>query len=358
MARVLVLGVKVPFTTGGQEVLVRTLQTELEHRGHEADIVELPLSSARKESLLHQCAIWRAIDLSEFGGKQVDLVISTKFPSYYVSHPKKSLWLVHQHRPLYDLYASRFSDISDDPRDEQLRQMLVEGDKQVIGECAYTSGISKNVVARLGEFNGIEAEVLYPPLPLGARYRSSEPENYLLSVGRLCAIKRVDFLIKALPIIHDSMKLKIVGRPDEPGFEEYLHNEIDKHHLWNRVQFLGRVSDEELIDLYAKAYAVYYAPHNEDYGYVTLEGMASGKALITATDSGGTLEFIEHNENGIVVEPSIDAIGHGVNDLIDHPEKCKRLGQHGRSFVEQSGLFEHGWDAVVEKLLSPLGEES
>ena len=354
MASILLLGVRVPFTRGGADALMGSLRRELTSRGHEVDVIELPLTFSPKEHLLNQAALWRTLDVTSFGAQDVDLVICTKFPSYFVKHPKKSIWLVHQHRPIYDLYGTRFSDFSDDPRDESLRRMLVEADNQTIGEAAYVSGISKNVIQRLKHFNGIQGEVLYPPLPLGSRYQCKESENYILSVGRLCNIKRVDLMIKALPIVHQFVRLKVVGVEDEPGVMEYFKNEVDKHHLWERVEFLGRVSDEELIDLYSRSLAVYYAPYNEDYGYVTLEAFASGKPLIAGNDSGGVLEFARHEENALVVEATTDAIGHAVNRLVEDKDLRVALGAKGRSFIEESGLVTAGWDQVVTRLLSPL----
>ena len=354
MARILVLNVKVPFTAGGQDVLVQTLSQELKRREHLVDIIELPFHPVPKEALLEQAALWRALKLDEFAGVKVDLVIATKFPSYYARHQCKSLWLVHQHRPIYDLYGTRFCDFSDDPRDEALRRMLTEGDQQVIGECAFVSGISKNVVERLHRYNGISGAVLYPPLPQGNRYRCEKGEDYILSVGRICSIKRVDLVLKALTHVARNIKLKIVGTPDEPGVMEYLKNEIAKHHLWERVDFLGRVDNEVLLDLYAKALAVYYAPYNEDYGYVTLEALASGKPLITAKDSGGVLEFVEYERHGLVVEPTVEALGAAINRLVQDRAWAERLGQAGREFVEKSELMEQGWDQIVDRLLSPL----
>lgn len=354
MASILILGVKVPFTSGGQEALVHTLKKELVSRGHLVDVAELPYHPLPKEGLLNQCAHWRSIDFTSFAGQKVDLVIATKFPSYFAKHPRKSLWLVHQHRAIYDLYGTRFCDFSDDPRDEALRRMLMQGDQEVLGECAYRSGISKNVVERLKKYNGLDAEALYPPLPLGNRYKTGTGEPYILSVGRLCSIKRVDMVIKALPIVHGQIRLKIVGSPDEPGIMEYFTNEIAKHHLSSRIDFLGRVSDEELINLYSKAFAVYYAPYNEDYGYVTLEAFASGKPVLTASDSGGVLEFVRHQENGLIVEPTADSIGHGVNKLFEDLFVAQKLGAQGRRDLEGLGLHEQGWDKVVNGLLTPL----
>ena len=357
MARILVLGVKVPFTHGGQEVLVASLVKKLRERGHEVDQVELPFNPLPKQNLLVQAAMWRTLDLESFAGQKIDLVIATKFPSYYARHPRKSVWLVHQLRSIYDLHGTQFSDIGDDPRDESMRRMLTDGDNVALGECAFRSCISKNVADRLKAFNGLSSTVLYPPLPLGDRYVSAAAEPYILSVGRICRIKRLDLMINALAHT-PSLSLKVVGVADEPGAMEYFSNVIKQHGLESRVSFLGRVSDEDLLGLYAKSLAVFYAPFNEDYGYVTLEAMASSRPVITATDSGGTLEFVRDGENGFVVEPSPAAIAHACNTLLSDPALGQRLGSAGRSMIEGSGMLSAGWDAVLDGLLSPLATSS
>lgn len=356
MARILVLGVKVPFTHGGQEVLVASLIKQLRSRGHEADQIELPFNPLPKQNLLVQAAMWRALDLESFAGQKIDLVIATKFPSYYARHPRKSVWLVHQLRSMYDLHGTQFSDIGDDPRDESLRRILTDGDNIALGECAFRGAISRNVSERLKAFNGLSSEVLYPPLPLGNRYCSAETEPYVLSVGRICRIKRLDLMLNALAHV-PSLSLKVVGVADEPGAMEYFTNVLSQHGLQSRVSFLGRVSDEELLGLYAKATGVFYAPFNEDYGYVTLEGMASGRPIVTASDSGGTLEFVRDGENGLVVPPNPGAIAAAFNALAADPSLGGRLGQAGRSFIESSGMLSSGWDAVIDGLLSPLQEQ-
>lgn len=354
MANIIIAGVKIPFVRGGQEALIHSLEKELKKLGHSVDTIEIPFSVSPKEDMLKEIALWRGINLHSFAGKKVDLLITTKFPSYYLKHERKSVWLVHQYREMYDLYGGRFSDFSDDVRDEQLRRMLTEADAKVLGEAKYLSGISKNVVQRLAEFSQLKAEVLYPPLPLGDRYRSGEQQNYILSVGRLCSIKRVDLLIKALPQINGAVTVKIVGSPDEPGIMDYYQNEIAKHHLQDRVHFLGRVSDEELIDLYANCLAVYYAPQDEDYGYVTLEAFASSKPVVAAQDSGGVLEFVQHESTGLVQEPSTESISQGIGRLFAERSWTKQLGLNGRKFIEESGLASAAWKNVLRGLLSPL----
>jgi glycosyltransferase involved in cell wall biosynthesis len=114
----------------------------------------------------------------------------------------------------------------------------------------------------------------------------------------------------------------------------------------DRVVFAGAVDGERLIDLYAGSLAVVYAPFDEDYGYVTLEAFLSAKPVITATDSGGTLEFVVNDQNGFVCEPDPVAIGAALASLAADRTRAARLGQAGLARARQIT-----WDGVVERLL-------
>lgn len=345
---ILLLGVQVPFTRGGAEILISRLRTELSARGHCVDLVQLPFSANPKSGLLREMALWRAVSLHEFAGRTVDLVIPTKFPSYLVTHPCKSLWLVHQHRQVYELYNTRFGDFDTSPEDEAIRRAVFEADACALAECAGRFTIAPNVSARLKTFLGIDSIPLLPPIPLAGKYRSGETGRYILSVGRLCSIKRVDLMVRALAAVSRELKLVIVGAPDEPAMEEYLHSEVRKHHLADRVEFRGRVSDVELIDLYADAFAVYYAPHNEDYGFVTLEARAAGKPVITASDSGTVLDFIRHEKNGLVAEPEEASIAAACNRLLHDRELYGRMAH-----VEDVQRLTATWDDICDSLTAP-----
>ena len=358
MANILVLGVKIPFVGGGQEALVRSLISELKKRGHRVDEISLPYSPFKKEEIFKYASMWRSLDLSKFCVFDVDLVIATKFPTFFAKHPRKSVWLVHQDRSCYDLYSTRYSAVLDNLEDEVYRELVYETDTNVIKESAYISAISKNVANRLEKFNGIKADVLYPPLTLGNRYYSKNQENYILSVGRICSIKRVDMLIEALPYIKSDVKLKIAGSFDEPQTQIFLENTIEKHNLSSRIEFLGRISDEELLENYANALSVYYAPLDEDYGYVTLEAFASKKPVITASDSGGSLEFVKDKENGLITEPTPIGIADAIKYLLENKDEAKKMGENGYKLVNDLGLLDSSWDNVINSLLSPLKDKS
>lgn len=346
LANILILTVQVPFTRGGAEILVEGLQNELRARGHQTDIVSLPFSALPKVNIIRNMTLWRALELNSFAGRNVDLVICTKFPTYLLNHPNKVLWLIHQHRQVYELYGTRFGDFEADEEDEAIRRMIIQADRCSLKECIRRYTISSNVSRRLSRYLNVSSDVLHPPLPLGNRYHSDEASNYILSVGRLCSIKRVDLIIRAMSQVNSSLNLKIVGLGDEPSIETYLRSEVDKHHLWHRVNFLGRLDTDELLDLYARAFAVFYAPYDEDYGYVTLEALASGKPVITAKDSGTVLEFAHHEVNSLVAEPSVDSIASACNRLYSDKELYRALCSGAKNSVISST-----WDEIIKKLL-------
>jgi glycosyltransferase involved in cell wall biosynthesis len=344
-ANILILAVQVPYTRGGAEVLVEGLRRELQSRGFCTDIVQLPFNALPKTSLIDQMSLWRALRLDVFAGRPVDIVIPTKFPSYLPSHPRKIPWLIHQHRQVYELYNTRFSDFSENEEDETLRQMVYEADNISLRECPRIYSISANVSSRLERYFGISSQPLPPPPPLGTAYHQGSRGDFILSVGRICSIKRVDLMIRALAMVDHHLRLKIVGGADEPGIEAYLKSEVDKHHLWERVDFLGRVDDSTLLELLADCFAVYYAPHDEDYGFVTIEARASGKAVITAKDSGTVLSFITHEKNGLVVEPLEKEIADACNRLYADEALYQKL-----SFREDPATVCASWDQIVAAL--------
>jgi glycosyltransferase involved in cell wall biosynthesis len=118
--------------------------------------------------------------------------------------------------------------------------------------------------------------------------------------------------------------------------------------LGERVQFLGYVPDEELIELYANARAVYYAPFDEDYGFTTVQALAAARPVVTTTDAGGVLEFVEDSVHGFVVAPDPAAIAARLDALAADPALAARLGAAGPARV--AGIT---WDKVVSELVLP-----
>ncbi|HXD16867.1 MAG TPA: glycosyltransferase family 4 protein [Vicinamibacterales bacterium] len=345
--RILILEAQVPFVHGGAEILVRELAAALTARGHRAQIVSVPFTDAPRDELLAGVEAWRLLDVTRAAGGDVDLVIATKFPTYFASHPRKVLWLVHQHRAAYELAGTRFSDFAHTPRDVALRRRLIDLDTRALRECVGHFTIARTVSDRMLKFNGIASAALYNPPKLAGRLHAGPCGDYVLTVTRLEHVKRVDLTIDTFEKTTSSVRLLIAG---DGSIRHELSEYIERRGLRERVTLLGRVDDERLIELYAGCRAVLFAPYEEDYGYVTLEAFLARKPVITACDSGGTLEFVTDGVNGYVCEPTPDALAAAVNRLAADPALAASLGERGHGVAAPIT-----WDHVVDRLLAAQG---
>ena len=341
--RIVVCEVQVPFVRGGAEYHVRALLHELQAHGYRAELVSIPFKWYPKKEILAHAAAWRLIDLSESNGDAIDLVIATKFPSYFVRHPNKVTWLIHQYRAAYELAGTPYSDFTHNDEDVGLRQSLIDLDTKMLGECRRLFANARNTANRLAKYNGLTAQALYHPPPFADRLQAGPYGDYVLFVGRLESIKRPDLAVRAMLDVDRPIRLVMVGDGTQRRHIEQLAATLG---VADRIDVAGSAGEQQLIDLYKNALAVIYTPFDEDFGYVTLESFLARKPVITAIDSGGPLEFVEDGENGSICEPMPEAIASAINRLAADRPAAARLGDAG---YERARLVT--WDGVVEELV-------
>jgi glycosyltransferase involved in cell wall biosynthesis len=327
---------------GGNEVLVDGLRDALVARGHKVTVVALPYKWYPRKQIVSGALAWRLIDITEADGQKIDLAICTKWPSYVVRHPNKVVWLVHQFRQIYDWFGTPMSDFTGAAEDVRIRRTLMEMDRRALSESKRIFTISRNVASRLKRFNGLDGTPLYPPLRAGLRLEPGPYGDYVLSVNRLDAAKRIGLLLEGLASA-PGVKAVIVGSGPEAANLKRKAGELG---IAERVEFTGFASDEDVSRLYANARAVYYAPVDEDYGYGTIESMEAARPVITTDDAGGVLEFVEDGQTGLVTPPDGKAIGASIMRLMNEPQEAERLGSAGKARVVSID-----WDGVVDALL-------
>ena len=333
-----------PFVHGGAEILARELLGALRGHGYQAELVSIPFRDSPREELLAHAAAWRLIDVTRALDRPIDAVVATKFPTYFVRHPAKVAWLVHQHRAAYELCGTPFSDFEHTERDVGLRKRLLEQDSAMLRECRGLFSIARTVSARLQKYNQLTATPLYHPPRLAASIRPGPYGDYFVAVSRLEKVKRIDLAVEAMARARGNTKLIVAGDGSERAA---LAARIAALGLGDRVRLAGRVEDQELIELLAGARALLFTPFEEDYGYVTLEAFLARKPVITTTDAGGPLEFVEHGVNGLVAAPTPDAVADAVARLAGDASEAARLGEAGHA---RARLI--SWDGVVEQLMS------
>lgn len=148
---------------------------------------------------------------------------------------------------------------------------------------------SKTVQKRIKKYYKKDSVVIYPPVDLDKFEISNQIGDYFLIGGRLAPYKRVDMVIEAFKKL--DLKLKVFGS----GVDlERLKKIAGKN---TKIEFLGRITEEEKADLYKNAQA-FINPQEEDFGITVIESLSSGRPVI-AYAKGGATETIIEGKTGI-----------------------------------------------------------
>lgn len=317
---------------GGAERFYDGLVRALRGFGCTVDLVAVPADESTFEKILGNYRQCSELDLSGY-----DLVISTKAPTYAVRHPNQVLYLVHTTRVFYDMFDTVFP-WADENLHAQRRQIHAL-DTEAMSAIARRFTIGHEVSARLQTFNGLASEALHPPIVTEGLHEG-ETGDYFFLPGRLHPWKRVDLVVRAVRRSTRPLRLLIAGSGEAEADLRNLAADDP------RIVFLGRISDDALANHYANCLAVPFVPAREDYGYVTLEAFASGKAVVTCSDSGEPTHFVVDGESGLICEPTEEALCAALERLLADPAAAQRMGLNGKAKVQSMR-----WGAVAERLL-------
>ncbi len=368
----------VPYQRGGAERHWDALTLALNEAGFEARLVAIDAPESTLLEVLTSYRTFLELDLSAF-----DVVISGKYPSWMVRHPRHLRHLNHPLRGLYERYPTHLREPSPATMNEVRRQLDAGGapglldwaidvvtlhpghhpfpgplaraviqalDADAARHITTQAVVSEHVAARPGYLPPeADVAVIAPLTDLvgtssgpdpGAgtdRTTTSEvtPGRHFLAFGRLTPIKRLDLTIEAFAA-SDATELRIAGAGPEESRLRALARATPGVHL------LGHCDDAELARQIATARAIIATPADEDYGLVAAEAMATGRPVITTTDSGGVAEQVEHRVNGLVTAPLARSIGRAIDQLDRDPMLADRLGRAGRELSDT-----RTWDPLI-----------
>jgi glycosyltransferase involved in cell wall biosynthesis len=380
----------VPFTIGGAENLVAGLCNYInEHTQHRCELIKLPSRESNLWQIIDTYEAFSKIDLSHF-----DCVISTKYPSWMISHANHICYMLHRLRGLYDTYHFMQEPVEfawEGPMFADLRQWMPHAlehpeaaehnlriffekirhlkeiypdsnefrfpgpfSRQVVhfldtlalspDRIRRYAAISNNVKNRAGYFPpGVSVMTLYPPSRLSGFRCGSD--DYIFTVSRLDAPKRISLLIEAMRCVKADIPLLIAGTgPEDDKLKELAQGDP-------RIKFLGFLNDKELLECYANALAVAFVPYDEDFGYICTEAMASGKPVLTTLDSGGPNEFVTNGETGFSVPADPEALAERIDYLCSHRNEAHSMGQKAQE--RTAGI---DWKTVVQGLIEMPAE--
>jgi glycosyltransferase involved in cell wall biosynthesis len=333
-----------PNVEGGHLVIARAIVAAARAAGHDAHLVVTPDHGFGRQ--LSSYLDNRRTDVSRVNGRRVDQVISLRYPSFAVRHPRHVCWLNHTMREYYDLWSRLVATISPQARvKERIRKtalhladgwLLKHNVTQVVAQ-------SRTIQQRLRNDLGVEADVLHPPPPLSG-YTCDEYGDYIFAVSRLTPLKRLDLLVRALAEpAAAGVKAVIAGEGDSRADLETLAISLG---VATRVTFLGRISDAAMLDHLARCRAVCFTPLDEDYGFVTAEAFAASKAVVTCRDSGGPAELVRDEHTGLLCDPTPASVALALARLTDDRALAERLG--GRAKAHAATM---SWPAAIARLV-------
>ena len=345
MARVAVVTSTPPLAEGGHMVIARSLARALNEHGHEAGVITTPQNRFGRLASSY-IATWFT-DVGRTGdGKPVDQVISLRYPSYAVRHPRHVCWLNHTLREYYDLWQNWCQTL---PPHSRMKEGVRRAATHKVDKYLLTRNVTKlfvqsrTIQKRLERWGNIPSEVLYPPAPQRA-YRNDGYGDYLFVVSRLTKLKRIDLIIRALARPEAAGVRCLIGGDgeDRPLLEQLIKEEK----LDNRVTLLGRLGDDELVDHLAKCRAVAFTPYDEDYGFVTIEAFSASKPVVTCADSGGPAELVRDGKNGFIADPNPIAVASAIAGVMKQEGAARALGSAAAADAARIT-----WAGAVSKLV-------
>lgn len=359
----------VPYGRGGAERHWDALVAELVRAGFDAELVMVDAPEANFLEVLESYRTFVELDVSGY-----DVVISGKYPSWMVRHPRHIRHLIHPLRGLYERYPAHLPEPAPSLRDGVARRLAADGpaglidwavefigedpessslpgplaravvqalDAHAAGHISVHAAMSEHVARRPGYLPPGAPVAIIPPLTdldvstVGEVAPSDPPPTivdrspkggHFFAFGRLTAVKRFDLTIRAFAR-SGAAELRVAGTGPEQDRLAELAGETPG------VVLLGECSDAELVEHLIGSIAVIATAQDEDYGLVAAEAMAAGRPVITTTDSGGLAEQVSHEVSGLVVPPFERSVAKAIRRLDRDRAAGDRLGRAGRDQI-------------------------
>lgn len=252
---------------------------------HTSFIQKLPKAKTKPQLYLplHLLAFER------FNFKDYDLVISSSHAfAKGVITPKETLHICYCHYPLRYVWEPKIDPrLSTNPIYKGMAQILKPLDLRAAKRPDLYVANSKNTALKIKKHYGRDSKVIYPPVNLELFRRTKSPsKDYFLLAGRMIYYKNPHLVVEAFNQL--GWKLKVIG--SGPLLKKL------KKMARRDIEFLGRVSDQKLVKLYANCKALVF-PGEEDFGIIPVEVMASGRPIL-ALARGGVTETVVRGKHG------------------------------------------------------------
>ena len=219
-----------------------------------------------------------------------------------------------------------------------VRTRFREWDRETSNRVTRFIANSHHTAARIRSCYDRDAVVIHPPVrtELFTPDPSVDREEWYLIVGALEPYKRTDLAIRAA--IEAGARLRIVG----DGSQRKALKQLAKGHP--NIEFLGRVDDHALIDLYRGARALIH-PQTEDFGIIAVEAQACGCPVL-AYAAGGALETVTSATGVFFDEQTPEALADAMRALERSAFNPHHIRLNAQRFSEER------FDAAIRRIVA------
>ncbi len=280
-----------------------------------------------------------------------DLILSSSYAYAHGVHvPEGSVHVTYCHTPMRfvwfqeDEYRQRIPSPARPVYDLALRRLRKWDREASRRPTRYVSNCGR-MARRISAVYERDADVVYPPVSFPFQDEAvCRDKGYYLIVARLVyPYKRIDLAIEAFRRLN--LPLRIVGEGEDRGLFEQMAEGAP-------VEFLGRIDDRELAEVYAGCRAL-VMPWDEDFGIAPVEANLFGKPVVGFRGSG--LAESQIDGDTVVFFDRLDA-----DALIDAVRECERrvwnVGAIRRSAMRFSeAAFRGAMGRVIDSALGEVG---
>lgn len=301
----------------------------------------VPFSKTKREVLIPLTPFaFEQFDLSDF-----DIVISsTTMAAKGILTKPDTMHICYCNTPPRYLWEPEIDPRADKGLFSGLRKKTAHRlriwDRVAADRVDYFIGNSKYIADRIKKYYQRDAKVIYPPVDID-RFKIVEPKevkDYYLFVSRLVGYKKCDLVIDAFNDL--DLPLKIIGNgPDKKNLQRKAKSNIE---------FLGFLSDAELVNYYSEAKAFVFAAE-EDFGIVPVEAMASGRPVIAFGRGGATETVVEGVTGTFFKEQTKESLTATIKRFNPENYDPKQIRQRAEKFSQE--IFRNELKSYIEKCL-------
>jgi glycosyltransferase involved in cell wall biosynthesis len=276
--------------------------------------------------------------------REYDLIVSSSSAFAHGIHPGNgATHACYCHTPFRYVWHERDRALGEAPRPLRplLRRMLGrirEWDLNASRRVSHYIANSELTRTRIQRFYDRDATVVHPPVEID-RFAVGVPEDFFLFVGEVVRHKQIEIALEAARLA--GVPIKVVGTgPDMRDLSTRYASS---------AEFLGRVADGDLADLYGRARAL-IVPNVEEFGIAAVEAQAAGRPVVAA-NAGGARETVVPGETGVLVEPgNVQAFAEALAHTDFDRFSGDAISRHARRFSVKA--FRERFRAEIHRLES------